>query len=140
MTTESKTPEFKTPNEQLPSFQELESDPVEQIIYGNVLQYCKYNNIKLTHGHDYDNAKIAKVMVIQSHLMLKGITTEFEMVDGIKVEVEMPLYIFIFGQKSTTTGKTAFGGKADDINSIMNAVDEKKVSLLFISEAHSKAM
>lgn len=110
-----------------PSFQQIDVDPVEGTVYKNVLKFCKYNNIKLTEGHEYTEEKTKKIIDIQSFLMIKGVMNESDVDDVI-------FYIFIFGQKSTTTNKTAFGNKADDIANVMGMIKETRASIMFVSE------
>jgi DNA-directed RNA polymerase subunit H (RpoH/RPB5) len=113
------------------AFQQIECNPVENTVYKYVLKFCEYNNIKLIDGHDYSYEKVTKTVDIQSFLLIKGILQESE-IDIEKTGI--PYYIFIFGQRSTTTSKTAFGNKADDIANVMGIIKEQRASIMFVSE------
>jgi len=118
------------------NIQQMEHDPVEWTVYKNVMTFCKYNNIVITEGNDYTLEKTNKIIDIQSFIMMKGILNNTGMDnDGNGV----PYYIFIFGQKSTTVSKTAFGNKADDIANVMGLINEQKAAIMFVSESSFKA-
>lgn len=106
-----------------PSFQHIDTDPVEVVVYNNVLMYCKYNDIKIIEGGSYDPTNVKKMIDAKSYIMIKG-----------TVDDNVPYYIFIFGSRSATAGKLAFGNKADDIANVMGHVTEKIAHILYISE------
>jgi DNA-directed RNA polymerase subunit H (RpoH/RPB5) len=113
------------------SFQQIDVNPIEGTVYKNVIKFCEYNDIKLTEGYGHSEEKTKKIIDIQSFLMIKGVLHGSDIDDD---NTGIAFYIFIFGQKSTTTNKTAFGNKADDIANVMGMIKETRAAIMFVSE------
>ena len=113
-------------------FQHITSPPVESTVYKNVERFCAHNHIRVVDGGGYDEERTKKTIDVQSFIKITA-TIRNESLGGM-----VPFYIFIFGQKSTTINKNAFGSKADDIASVMGPIKDKKAVIMFISERSFK--